>query len=70
MKPSLILDFERTYGSCLKAVTIKELHALNKGTAQVKLYSFLKYEEFEAKNLEFYNHLIETKAHRGFSIDL
>ncbi len=46
MKPSLILDFERTYGSCLKTVTIKELHALNKGTAQVKLYSFLKYEEF------------------------
>lgn len=70
MKPGLVLDIDRTYGSCLKTVTIKELYALSKGKVKVNLYQFLPLQEYKQRNEKFYENLIEKKLHRGYNIDL
>lgn len=40
-KTGLIIDAEKTYGSSLKTVTLKEFHLLSSHTTQEKMYSFL-----------------------------
>lgn len=53
-KPGLVLDFEKTYGSCLKTVTIKELFALENNKAKINLYRFLEPNaEMKKRNEDF-----------------
>jgi hypothetical protein len=47
MKPGLIIDIDRTYGGCLKTVTIKELVALTKKKITINLYEFILLPEYE-----------------------
>lgn len=40
-KRGLVIDTDKTYGSCLKTLTFKELHRLNIGKTQESLYTFV-----------------------------
>ena len=70
MKPGLIIDIDRTYGGCLKTVTIKELVALTKKKITINLYEFILLPEYEQQNEKWYNSIIENKAYKGYNIDL
>jgi RAB protein geranylgeranyltransferase component A len=69
-KVGLIMDIEKTYGSCLKTVTLKEFHQLSTRASSQKLYEFFPNEKTNSSNADFFEQCLEKKAFRGYNIDI
>lgn len=69
-QPGLVIDTDKTYGSCLKTVTFKELHELDSLSAAQPLYRFVTPKEFSEKNKSFFQESIENKKYRHYNIDI
>ena len=70
MKPGLIIDTEKTYGSALKTLTLKEFHQLTSKKGKEKMYEFVTPEKYNEGNQCFFKECLSSKKHRGYSIDI
>jgi RAB protein geranylgeranyltransferase component A len=70
LKTGLIIDAEKTYGSSLKTVTLKEFHHLSTYATKERMYSFLASPEQLQRNQEYWDWCTANSKFRGFSIDI
>jgi RAB protein geranylgeranyltransferase component A len=69
-KTGLIIDAEKTYGSSLKTVTLKEFHQLATQVSRERMYSFFPEGEQAGQNKEYFDWCVANNKHRGFNIDI
>ena len=55
LKPGLIIDTEKTYGSALKTLTFKEFNQLTSLSSEERMYKFVTPEKYKDPNQQFFH---------------